>query len=383
MRSEAPDSRDLRPEEIARYSRHLTLPEVGLEGQKRLRASSALLIGAGGLGAPLAMYLAAAGVGRLGLVDFDRVDVSNLQRQVLYAQDDIGELKIERARERIRGINPFVEVELYPVRLEAANAQEILAGYDVIVDGTDNFPTRYLVNDACVLIGKPNVYGSIFRFEGQVSLFGTKDGPCYRCLYPEPPEPGAVPNCAEGGVLGILPGVIGSLQATEVIKYLLGRGESLAGRLLLFDALETRFRELRLRKDPACPVCGDDPTIVELRDESYACEVEPPPAFAEVTPQALRDRLQGDDAPRLLDVRGEVEWAISRIEGATLIPLPELPSRLAELDPEAEIVVYCKMGGRGGRAAALLAERGFRRVSNLVGGIDRWAEEIDPELPRY
>ena len=378
----------LAPEEITRYSRHLTLPEVGLEGQQRLRRARVLVVGAGGLGSPAAMYLAAAGVGTLGLVDFDVVDASNLQRQLLYGSRDVGEPKVERARQRIEELNPHVQVELHPFRLEAANALAVLERYDLVLDGTDNFATRYLVNDACVLSGKPNVYGSIFRFEGQVSVFASADGPCYRCLYPEPPPPGAVPSCAEGGVLGVLPGVIGTLQATEALKLILGRGRPLVGRLVLFDALEMRFRELALRRDPRCPVCGERPTIRTLADTAATCEVasaEPPTGEPplEIAPAALARRLGAADAPQLLDVRTAEEWALCRIEGATWIPLAELPRRLDELDPAREIVVYCHVGGRSGRAVRELRGKGFARATSLAGGIRAWTAEIDPTIPRY
>jgi len=377
----------LAPEEITRYSRHLTLPEVGLAGQLRLRAARVLVVGAGGLGSPVAMYLAAAGVGRLGLVDFDVVEASNLQRQLLYGSQDVGRPKLERARERIREINPLVEVEVHPVRLRADNALALLDPYDVILDGTDNFATRYLVNDACVLLGKPNVYGSIFRFEGQVSVFWSRRGPCYRCLYPEPPPPGAVPSCAEGGVLGVLPGVIGTLQATEAIKLLLGRGRPLVGRLVLFDALEMRFREVSLRKDPACPACGERATLRELTDTVATCEVDLPRdetgRSVEVEPLALRQRLDGGTPPLLLDVRTPEEWAICRIEGATWIPLQDLPRRTDELDSGREIVVYCHVGARSARAVDYLRSRGFTRVSNLTGGIRAWAATVDPSMPSY
>ena len=374
----------LAPEELTRYSRHLILPEVGLEGQQRLRAARVLVVGAGGLGSPVAMYLAAAGVGRLGLVDFDVVDPSNLQRQLLYGSPDVGRPKLEIARRRIAELNPHVEVVLHPLRLGAENARSVLEGYDVIVDGTDNFATRYLVNDACVLLRKPNVYGSIFRFEGQVSVFFSPHGPCYRCLYPEPPPPGAVPSCAEGGVLGVLPGVIGTLQATEAIKLILGRGASLVGRLLLFDALELRFRELVLRRDARCPVCGEAPTIRDLADTAAACAPVPRAATgSEIEPAALERRLREPDAPLLLDVRTPQEWAICRIDGATWIPLQELPERMRELDPSREIVVYCHAGARSAAAARTLRAAGFERVLNLAGGIRAWAAAVDPSMPRY
>ncbi len=371
----------LSAEQIRRYSRHLTLPQVGIAGQERLARASVLLVGAGGLGSPLAIYLAAAGVGRLGIVDFDQVDLSNLQRQVLYATEDVGHAKVERAARRVHGINPHVEVEPHPVRIEAGNAFELVDAYDVVIDGTDNFATRYLVNDACVMRGKPNVYGSIFRFEGQVSVFGVGGGPCYRCLYPEPPPPGSVPSCAEGGVLGVLPGIIGTLQATEAIKLLLGRGESLNGRLLLFDAMEMRFRELSIRRDPACPVCGDSPSITRLTSTAAACET-PAAEVAEIDPAELA-RRQSEAPVLLLDVRTDEEWAIARLDGALHIPIAELESRLNELDRDAPLVVYCKMGGRGARAVRLLLDHGFTRVANLRGGLDRWTSEIDATLPGY
>jgi molybdopterin/thiamine biosynthesis adenylyltransferase/rhodanese-related sulfurtransferase len=371
----------LTPEQIQRYSRHLTLPQVGIQGQQRLAEASVLLVGVGGLGSPLAIYLAAAGVGRLGIVDFDTVDVSNLQRQILYSSEDIGCSKVERAAERIHGINPHVAVETHPVRFDAANAFELVDAYDVIVDGTDNFATRYLVNDACVLRGKPNVYGSIFRFEGQVSVFGVDGGPCYRCLFPEPPPPGTVPSCAEGGVLGILPGIIGTLQATETIKLLLSRGDSLNGRLLLFDAMEMRFRELAIRRDPGCPVCGDDPSITELAVSDATCEL-PVDDVDELAPTELARRIA--EAPlHLLDVRTDEEWAIVHLDGALHIPIAELAQRIGELDPAAPLVVYCKIGARGARAVRILAEHGFTRVMNLSGGLDRWTAEVDTTIPRY
>jgi len=387
LSDEAATRDGLGPDEIARYSRHLTLPEVGVEGQLRLRSSSALLVGAGGLGSPLGIYLAAAGLGRIGLVDFDVVELSNLQRQVLYETQDVGRPKIELARQRLLAINPHVVVEPHPVRLTSDNALDILAPYDLVIDGTDNFPTRYLVNDACVLLGKPNVYGSIFRFEGQASVFWAEKGPCYRCLYPEPPAPGAVPNCAEGGVLGVLPGVIGSLQATEAIKLVLGRGESLIGRLLIFDALEMRFRELRLRKDPRCPVCGERPTITELQDYEEVCGVEatsgPTAPDGHLDVRALKQRQDAGKGPLLVDVRTPQEWAICRLHGATLIPLQELPTRLGELDREREIVIYCHVGVRSAMAVDFLRGQGFERARNLEGGIDAWSIHVDPSTPRY
>ncbi len=378
----------LNPHELARYSRHLLLPEVGLAGQLRLRGASVLIVGAGGLGSPCALYLAAAGVGRIGLVDFDRVELSNLQRQVLYGTGDVGRSKLQAARERLGATNPHVAIELHEERLGAENARAILSGYDVVIDGTDNFPTRYLVNDACVLLDKPNVYGSIFRFEGQVSVFLKGAGPCYRCLYPEPPAPGLVPNCAEGGVLGILPGVVGALQATEAIKLLLGKGDSLVGRLLLFDALEMRFQELRLKRDPSCALCGEQPTIHELREYGASCDTAgpslgPPGPRLEITPRELAQRLDAGDAPALLDVRTAEEWAICRLAGARLIPLAELEERLLDLDPQQEIVVYCHLGGRSARAVRFLRAQGFGRALDLAGGIDAWAVAVDTAMPRY
>ncbi len=378
-------SQELSHSEIARYSRHLTLPEVGVEGQLRLRDASVLVVGAGGLGSPLAVYLAAAGVGRIGLVDFDVVELSNIQRQVLYGTPDVGRPKLEPARERLEAINPHVRLDRHDLRLTSQNAMEILRDYDVVVDGTDNFPTRYLVNDACVLLGKPNVYGSIFRFEGQVSVFRAARGPCYRCLFPEPPPPGSVPNCAEGGVLGVLPGIIGTLQATEAIKLILGQGDPLVGRLLLFDALEMRFRELGVRKVPDCPLCGERPTIRELMDYQELCGVRPvrlDPART-VSVGELKQNLEGPDAPLLLDVRTPQERRICHLEGSRLIPVRELAERIAEVDREREVVVYCHRGGRGARAVEVLARHGFERVRNLTGGIDAWAAEIDPSMPRY
>ena len=385
---------ELQREEFARYSRHLTLPEVGPEGQRKLKCSSVLVIGAGGLGAPVSLYLAAAGVGRIGLVDFDRVEVSNLQRQVLFGDQDVGRPKVEAARERLAAINPFVKLELHDTRLTPSNAMSLLEPYDLVVDGTDNFPTRYLVNDACVLAGKTNMYGSIYRFEGQASVFADTNGPCYRCLFPEPPAPGAVPNCAEGGVLGVLPGIIGSIQATEAIKRLLGVGSSLVGRLLLFDALEMRFRELALRKDPDCPVCGKQPSITSLDDpqamESYqevcAVTVEPDrrPTAGILDVTTLKQKLDRGEKPFILDVRTRMEWEICHLDDSTLLPLNELPGRAAEMVPrEREIVVICHSGIRSAAAVEWLAGEGYRSVSNLTGGIDAWAAAIDPGMPRY
>ncbi|HEX7051056.1 MAG TPA: molybdopterin-synthase adenylyltransferase MoeB [Longimicrobiales bacterium] len=386
-----PELPDLAREELVRYSRHLIMPEVGREGQQRLKAAKVLLVGAGGLGSPLGLYLAAAGVGTLGVVDFDVVDETNLQRQVLYSADDVGRPKLEAAAERLHGVNPHITIVPHPVRLSSENALELFEPYDIVVDGSDNFPTRYLVNDACVLSGKPNVYGSIFRFEGQVSVFGAPGGPCYRCLFREPPPPGLVPSCAEGGVLGVLPGIIGALQALETLKLILGRGDSLAGRLLLFDALAMRWRELKLRRNPECPVCGDRPTITELIDYEVFCGVKPAAdaveddVIPELAPAELRARLGGDRPPVLIDVREPHEWDIANLgaHGARLIPLAELGSRLDELDRGAEIVVHCRTGVRSARAVEQLRAAGFERVLSLRGGILAWADEVDPTLPRY
>jgi adenylyltransferase/sulfurtransferase len=376
---------DLSPAEIARYSRHLIMPEVALDGQRRLKAARVLVIGAGGLGSPVSMYLAAAGVGHLGLVDFDAVDTSNLQRQILHATDDIGRPKLESAASRLAAINPEIEITTHAVRITAANALELIKPYDLVVDGTDNFPTRYLVNDACVLLGKPNVYGSIFRFEGQASVFAPPAGPCYRCLYPEPPPPGLAPSCAEGGVLGVLPGVIGSLQATEAIKLLLGLGKPLIGRLVLYDALALTFHELSIHRDPHCPVCGDDPRITSLIDYDDFCGLRDPShdSQEDATVEEVHGRLGRGDGMLLLDVRSLEEWHICRIEGATLIPLPELADRLQELDPGREVIVHCKTGQRSSRAVGLLRKAGFPRVRNLRGGIVAWARLVDPGMPTY
>ncbi len=376
-------------EEIARYSRHLIMPEVGMAGQRRLKQGSVLLIGTGGLGSPLALYLAAAGVGHIGLVDFDVVDASNLQRQIVHGTSTVGVAKTESAKRRLQDLNPYIEITTYETRITSQNALDLIRPYDVIVDGTDNFPTRYLTNDACVLLGKPNVYGSIFRFEGQATVFSTRDGgPCYRCLYPEPPPPGLVPSCAEGGVLGVLPGVIGTIQATEVIKLLTGIGEPLIGRLLLYDALSMRFRELKLRRNPSCPVCGDHPTITALIDYEQFCGIVPEEQTLsnqfEITPRELAEWLERPDRPFLLDVRNPYEVAIASIPGTDkLIPIDQLPERINELDPSREMVVYCRSGARSGRAVELLKSVGFRKVKNLVGGILRWADEVDPSLPKY
>jgi adenylyltransferase/sulfurtransferase len=368
-------------DELVRYARHLTLPEVGLEGQRRLKAGRVLLVGAGGLGSPAALYLAAAGVGTIGIVDADRVEISNLQRQVLYATGDVGRPKAEAAGERIGGLNPGVDVRAHEVRLTSANALDILADYDVVLDGSDNFPTRYLVSDACVLLGKPDVYGAIYRFEGQVSVFDARRGPCYRCLYADPPPPELVPSCVEGGVLGVLPGIVGTLQALEAIKLLLGAGEPLVGRLLLVDALRMRFRELTLRKDPECPACGEAPTLTELVDYEAFCGVRPPEA--EITPAALSAALAAGEPPIVLDVREPFELELARMDGATEVPLGQLPARLGELDSRRPIVTVCHHGMRSLRAAELLRGAGFGRVRSLAGGIDAWAREIDPTVPRY
>jgi len=378
---------ELNREEFLRYGRHLIIPEVGLEGQRRLKSASVLIIGAGGLGSPLAFYLTAAGVGRIGIVDFDVVDLSNLQRQILHTTKDVGRSKLESAREKLESLNPNVKIETYEMRLTSENALDLIKEYDIVVDGTDNFPTRYLVNDACVFLKKPNVYGSIFRFEGQVSVFYADKGPCYRCLYKEPPPPGLVPSCAEGGVLGVLPGIIGTIQALETIKLILGIGEPLIGKLLLFDALRMKFRELKLRKDPECPVCGENPTVKELIDYEAFCGITPEQILhqsgLEITPEELKEKLENGEDIILIDVREPVEYEINRIEGSKLIPLSKLPEKVNELDQTREIVLYCKMGGRSARAVQLLRELGFTRVKNLAGGIDAWIEKIDPTMPRY
>src|SRR5579875_301513 len=375
----------LSKEEILRYSRHLIMPEVGMEGQRKLKQARVLCIGAGGLGAPLLMYLAAAGVGTLGLVDFDVVDFTNLQRQVIHGTGDVGRSKLESAREAVREINPNVEVVSYETRLNAENALEIFRDYDIVADGTDNFPTRYLVNDACVLLGKPNVYGSIFRFEGQASVFYAAAGPCYRCLYPEPPPPGLVPSCAEGGVLGVLPGIIGCLQALETVKLIVDKGEPLIGRLLLFDALGMKFRELKLRKNPGCPVCGENPSIRELIDYEQFCgirgeEQEAEMSVPEITPLELKRMMDENRMPVLLDVREPHEYEICRIEGAKLIPLGEVAARMHELDTADEIVVHCRSGVRSAKAVDFLMRAGFRKIKNLQGGILAWSDEVDPSV---
>jgi sulfur-carrier protein adenylyltransferase/sulfurtransferase len=386
MRSALPD---LTPPELTRYARHLALPEVGSEGQRTLKGARVALVGAGGLGSPAAMYLAAAGVGTLGLIDFDEVEATNLQRQILFGTGDVGRAKLDSARDRLAEINPHVELVLHELRLSSANALEILGAYDIVLDGTDNFPTRYLVNDACVLLGKPNVYGSILRWDGQVSLFATESGPCYRCLFRDPPPPGLVPNCAEGGVLGVLPGVIGSLQALEAIKWILGVGDSLAGRLLIFDGLELTWREVRVPKNSNCPVCSENPTQTVLIDYEDFCGLRAAAAtvgsLPELSATELKARLGGDDAPFLLDVREPFEWEIANLGefGAVLIPLSELESRITEIPTDRAVTVYCRSGGRSARAVRRLADAGFERAENLRGGILAWAEEIDPELPRY
>jgi sulfur-carrier protein adenylyltransferase/sulfurtransferase len=379
----------LSPNEIARYSRHLIMPEVGVDGQKRLKAARVMLIGAGGLGSPLALYLAAAGVGRIGLIDFDVVDFSNLQRQILHGTADVGRPKLQSAKDRIAAINPEVSVDLFEERLSSQNVMRIFAPYDIVIDGTDNFPTRYLVNDACVLLNKPNVYGSIFRFDGQASIFHPPFGPCYRCLYPEPPPPGEVPSCAEGGVLGILPGVIGVIQATEGVKLIVGKGESLIGRLLHYDALAMKFREFKVRRNPKCPMCGDNPTIKALIDYDQFCGVRgqespaPKAALAEVTVEELKRRMDRNESLFVLDVRNPNEFQICRIPGTVLLPLPELPGRLVELPRNREIIVHCKSGMRSAKAVQLLKENGFATVVNLQGGIQAWAEKIDSSMPKY
>jgi molybdopterin/thiamine biosynthesis adenylyltransferase/rhodanese-related sulfurtransferase len=378
----------LSPPELARYSRHLTLPNVGLAGQRRIKGARVLVVGAGGLGSPVALYLAAAGVGTLGLVDFDMVDVTNLQRQLLHGTGDVGRAKLDSAGDRIRDVNPHVHVEPYPLRLTAANALEILRDFDIVVDGTDNFATRYLTNDACVLLGKPNVYGSIFRFEGQASLFGTEGGPCYRCLYPDPPPPGMVPSCAEGGVLGVLPGMIGTIQATETIKLILGVGESLAGRLLLVDALTMQFRTVRVKRDPQCPACGTR-TITELIDYDEFCGTRggelpnDPYDVEEITPAELAARLDGGADLDLIDVREPGEWDVAHLPAARLIPLGQLPGMIGTLDPSREVVVMCRSGRRSADAVRRLQKAGFTRVKNLAGGILRWSDDVDPSVPRY
>jgi len=379
----------LSKEEVLRYSRHLIMPEVGMEGQLKLKQASVLCIGAGGLGSPLTLYLAAAGVGKLGLVDFDVVDLTNLQRQVIHGTSDVGRSKLASARETLEEINPSIEIETYETRLTSENALPIFRDYDVIADGTDNFPTRYLVNDACVLLGKPNVYGSIFRFEGQVSVFYAPEGPCYRCLYPEPPPPGLVPSCAEGGVLGVLPGIIGSIQAMETIKLILGNGRPLIGRLLVFDALGMKFRELKLRKNPDCPICGTHPSITRLIDYEHFCGLrgeeqrDVRAGVPEITPQEVKKMMDERKPFILIDVREPHEYQICRIPGSTLIPLGDVPKRLHELNSVDEIVVHCRSGQRSAQAVNLLMKAGFRKIHNLKGGILAWVDQVDSSMPKY
>jgi molybdopterin/thiamine biosynthesis adenylyltransferase/rhodanese-related sulfurtransferase len=381
---------DLTTDDLSRYSRHLILPEVGMEGQQRLKAAKVLCVGTGGLGSPLAFYLAAAGIGTLGLVDFDVVDASNLQRQIIHSTRDIGRKKLDSAEEKLTALNPALNVVKHDTMLTSANALDILKDYDIVADGTDNFPTRYLVNDACVLLGKPNAYGSIFRFEGQASVFATEDGPCYRCLYPEPPPPGLVPSCAEGGVLGILPGLVGVIQATEVIKLILGKGSPLIGRLLLVDALSMRFRELKLRKNPECPVCGDNPTVTELIDYQHFCGIVPETkeektmknGVPQISVKELKQRRDAGEDLFLLDVREPYEVQIAQI-GGTLIPQNDVPQRLAEIPRDREIVIHCRSGARSQRIAEFLKQSGYTKVANLAGGILAWADEIDPTVKKY
>jgi sulfur-carrier protein adenylyltransferase/sulfurtransferase len=375
-------------DEILRYSRHLIMPEVGMEGQQKLKAARVLCIGAGGLGSPLALYLTAAGVGTLGIVDFDVVDFTNLQRQISHSTADVGRPKLESAAEKLKAINPFINLRTFNTRLSSENALDLFREFDIVADGTDNFPTRYLVNDACVLTGKPNVYGSIFRFEGQASVFATEQGPCYRCLYPEPPPPGLVPSCAEGGVLGILPGLVGVMQATEAIKLILGIGDPLVGRLLLIDALAMKFRELKLRKNPACPACGPNRTITRLIDYNEFCGIrgEEQPVSTSGIPtiqvEELKRRLDAGDDLFVLDVREPHEYQICNINGY-LIPLGDLPKRVSELDSSREIVAHCRSGVRSGKAVEFLQQAGFKKVSNLAGGILAWADRVDPKMPKY
>ncbi len=374
--------------EIMRYSRHLIMPEVNIDGQQKLKASSVLLIGAGGLGSPSLLYLAAAGIGRIGIVDFDVVDDSNLQRQVLFGTSDIGSPKLEAAEKRLKDLNPRLEIETYNERLSSENAREIISKYDVVVDGTDNFPTRYLVNDACVLEGKPNVYGSIFRFDGQVSVFSHDGGPCYRCLYSEPPPPGLVPSCAEGGVLGVLPGIVGTMQATEAIKLIVGMGESLSGKLLLVDALSMEFRKLKVKKNPECKICSENPEITELIDYEDFCGVVPQSEedadkISQITPIELKERMDKGDNLVLLDIREEIETRICKIEGSVHIPMQEIPSRLSELEMHSDLIIYCKSGERSYAVSEFLKKSGFSRVANLYGGTLAWSETVDPTMPKY
>lgn len=377
-------------DEIRRYSRHLILPEVGLAGQKKICSTSVLCIGAGGLGSPIAMYLAAAGIGKIGLVDFDSVDFSNLQRQIIHSTDDVGRPKTQSAKETINAINPNVEVVLHNARISSENAFDLIAPYDIVVDGTDNFPTRYLTNDACVLLKKANAYGSIFRFEGQASVFAPHlGGPCYRCLYPEPPPPGMVPSCAEGGVLGVLPGIIGCIQATEILKLALGKGSSLVGRLLLFNALDMKFRELKLRRDPQCPVCGDNPTVTQLIDYEQFCGITPESEAAaanpdEVTVQEMKKALEDANLGiKVIDVREPDEYQIAHVIGVPLVPLSVLDKRFTELDPNQQIYIHCKSGVRSMKALKFLREQGFKYVKSVKGGITAWSDEIDPSVPKY
>ncbi len=392
---------ELSQSELIRYSRHLTLSEIGVAGQRRLKSARVLCVGAGGLGSPAAMYLAAAGVGTIGLVDFDAVDVTNLHRQLLYSVDDVGRPKLEAAAERLRGLNPDLEVVAHQVTLDASNALQLVSGYEVVLDGTDNFTARYLVNDACVMARKPNAWGSISRFEGQATVFAAENGPCYRCLHPEPPPPGLVPSCAEAGVLGVLPGIIGTIQATEVIKLLLGIGEPLIGRFIIYDALRMRFRELKLSRDPECAVCGDSPTILELKAYEGYCETgRPAPTAAgvveagfsrpdtsrpdaDITVHELKARMDQGNAPVVIDVREPHEHAICSIPGSLLIPVSQLAERLGEFDPDQEVVVHCKSGGRSTRSVAMMRERGFTKARNLTGGVIGWVTEIDPKQPKY
>jgi sulfur-carrier protein adenylyltransferase/sulfurtransferase len=381
---------ELTTDELSRYSRHLILPEVGMEGQQKLKAARVLCVGTGGLGSPLALYLTAAGIGTLGLVDFDVVDASNLQRQIIHSTKDIGRKKLDSAEEKLKALNPSINVVKHDTMLSSANALEIIKDYDIVADGTDNFPTRYLVNDACVLLGKPNAYGSIFRFEGQASVFATETGPCYRCLYPEPPPPGLVPSCAEGGVLGILPGLVGVIQATEVIKLILGKGEPLIGRLLLVDALNMRFRELKLRKNPECPVCGENPTVTELIDYQHFCGIVPETpqeanlknGIPQISVKELKRRIDAGEDVQLIDVREPYEYQIAQI-GGKLIPQNDVANRLAEIDKDREVVVHCRSGARSQRIAEFLKQAGYPRVVNVAGGILAWSDEIDPKVQKY